>query len=154
MSWDSYIDNLIAQSKDGGGQTHVDKACIIGLDGGARWTSDDHASALKVANLAGCCECIVCYLLSLGTVNLLVLEKPRFILTGVRVGKFGPCCTEAILCVGHLWFGGRILTRYRCKLLATGVKWLATPVAVGSCIPSIPVQLRVVFDRGPVCVVG
>ena len=79
MSWDSYIDNLIAQSKDGGGQTHVDKACIIGLDGGARWTSDDHASALKVANLAGCCECIVCYLLSLGTANLLVFwETPVY----------------------------------------------------------------------------
>ena len=59
MSWDSYIDNLIAQSKDGGGQTHVDKACIIGLDGGAKWTSDDHASALKptpteAANIAKC----------------------------------------------------------------------------------------------------
>jgi profilin len=48
MSWDSYIDNLIAQSKDASGSTHVDKACIIGLDGGAKWTSDGHASAYKV----------------------------------------------------------------------------------------------------------
>jgi len=49
MSWDSYIDNLIAQSKDGGGQAHVDKVCIIGIDGGAQWTSNTHANALKVA---------------------------------------------------------------------------------------------------------
>ena len=48
MSWDSYIDNLIAQSKDAGGSVHVDKACIIGLDGGAKWTSDGHANAYKV----------------------------------------------------------------------------------------------------------
>ena len=61
MSWDSYIDNLIAQSRsrDGGGQTHVDKACIIGLDGGARWNSDDHPGAMKpspweAANIARC----------------------------------------------------------------------------------------------------
>ena len=59
MSWDSYIDNLIAQSKDGGDQTHVDKVCIIGLDGGAQWTSNDHPAALKpcpeeAANIARC----------------------------------------------------------------------------------------------------
>ena len=48
MSWDSYIDNLIAQSKDASGGLHVDKACIIGLDGGAKWTTDGHASAYKV----------------------------------------------------------------------------------------------------------
>lgn len=55
MSWDSYIDNLIAQSKDATGATHVDKACIIGLDGGAKWTSDGHASALKVRVWLGEC---------------------------------------------------------------------------------------------------
>jgi len=61
MSWDSYIDNLVAQSKDGGGQTHVDKACIIGIDGGAQWTSNDHPSALKVANLAVMSVlCVIC----------------------------------------------------------------------------------------------
>ena len=48
MSWDSYIDNLIAQSKDAGGTVHVDKACIIGIDGGAKWTTDGHGSAYKV----------------------------------------------------------------------------------------------------------
>ncbi|XP_038058890.1 profilin-like [Patiria miniata] len=47
-SWDSYIDNLIAQSKDASGTTHVDKACIIGLDGGAQWTTDNHPNALKL----------------------------------------------------------------------------------------------------------
>ena len=47
-SWDSYIDNLIAQSKDASGLAHADKACIIALDGGARWTTDQHPNALKL----------------------------------------------------------------------------------------------------------
>jgi len=34
MSWDSYIDNLMGQTKD-----NCDRVCIIGLDGGAAWTS-------------------------------------------------------------------------------------------------------------------
>ena len=49
MSWDSYIDNLIAQTKDASGTAHCDKACIIGLDGGAGWTSDGHANAFKMS---------------------------------------------------------------------------------------------------------
>lgn len=58
-TWDSYIDNLIAQSKDQSGQAHVDKACIIGLDGGAKWTTDQHPCALKLSpneakNIANC----------------------------------------------------------------------------------------------------
>lgn len=48
MSWDSYLDNLVAQSKDGSGTEHVDKCCIIGLDGGAKWTTDGHAKAFKL----------------------------------------------------------------------------------------------------------
>ena len=51
MSWDSYIDNLIAQTKDASGAAHADKACIIVIDGGAKWTTDGHASALKVQAL-------------------------------------------------------------------------------------------------------
>ena len=39
-SWDSYIDNLIAQSKDSSGHTNADQAVIIGIDGGAKWTTD------------------------------------------------------------------------------------------------------------------
>jgi len=42
MSWDSYIDNLLGHAGD-----HADKACIIGMDG-SKWTTDDHASSLKV----------------------------------------------------------------------------------------------------------
>lgn len=53
MSWDSYIDNLIAQTKDASGSAHADKACIIGLDGGAAWTTAGHAHALKVSSLKG-----------------------------------------------------------------------------------------------------
>ena len=49
MSWDSYLDNLIAQTKDATGATHADKACIIGLDGGGKWTTDAHANALKLS---------------------------------------------------------------------------------------------------------
>ena len=48
MSWDSYIDNLVAQTKDGNGTAHCDRACIIGLDGGAPWTTAGHVNALKV----------------------------------------------------------------------------------------------------------
>ena len=48
MSWDSYIDNLIAQTKDASGKNSADKACIIGMDGGAPWTTAGHANALKV----------------------------------------------------------------------------------------------------------
>ncbi|KAK3105556.1 hypothetical protein FSP39_000364, partial [Pinctada imbricata] len=47
-SWNSYIDNLIAQSKDVAGNPHCDKAIIIGLDGGAPWTTNDHDHALKL----------------------------------------------------------------------------------------------------------
>jgi len=47
MSWDSYLDNLVAQSKDASGETHVDKACIIGQDG-SKWTTDGHGNALKL----------------------------------------------------------------------------------------------------------
>ena len=36
MSWDSYIDNLCAQS-----QYHVDQAAIFGINGG-KWTTDNH----------------------------------------------------------------------------------------------------------------
>lgn len=59
MSWDPYLDNLLAQSRDQTGSTHADKACIIGLDGGAKWTSDGHANALRLTpeearNIADC----------------------------------------------------------------------------------------------------
>ncbi|NP_999760.1 profilin [Strongylocentrotus purpuratus] len=61
MSWDSYVDNLIAQSKDASGTTHCDKACIIGKDGSA-WTTmptSDTSNNLKLtpeemANIAKC----------------------------------------------------------------------------------------------------
>ena len=49
MSWDSYLDNLVAQTKDATGATHADKACIIGLDGGGKWTTDGHANAFKLS---------------------------------------------------------------------------------------------------------
>ena len=48
MSWDSYIDNLVAQSKDQAGQVHADQACIIGVDG-SKWTTDGHGNALKIS---------------------------------------------------------------------------------------------------------
>lgn len=48
MSWDSYIENLIAQSTDSYGNVHADIACIIGLDG-SKWTTDDHPNAIKLS---------------------------------------------------------------------------------------------------------
>ena len=48
MSWDSYLDNLVAQSKDATGATHIDRCCIIGMDGGAKWTTDAHPQAFKL----------------------------------------------------------------------------------------------------------
>jgi len=53
MSWDSYIDNLLAQTKDASGTAHADSACIIGLDGGAAWTTAGHANALKLQGSEG-----------------------------------------------------------------------------------------------------
>ena len=47
MSWDSYIDNVIAHSKLGE-VTQIDKAAIIGQNG-ALWTSHAHANALKLS---------------------------------------------------------------------------------------------------------
>ena len=34
MSWNSYIDSVIAYSRDASGNAHVDKVCIIGMKGG------------------------------------------------------------------------------------------------------------------------
>ncbi|XP_041475073.1 profilin-like [Lytechinus variegatus] len=53
MSWDSYIDNLVAQTKDSSGTAHCDKACIIGIDGGAAWTTAGHANALQLQGSEG-----------------------------------------------------------------------------------------------------
>lgn len=45
MSWDPYIDNLQQQC----GAANCDKACIIGIDGGAAWTgSGGNANALRI----------------------------------------------------------------------------------------------------------
>jgi len=47
MSWDSYIDNVIAHSNLSG-TNQIDKAAIIGQNG-SLWTSHTHASALKLS---------------------------------------------------------------------------------------------------------
>lgn len=52
MSWDSYIDNLISQTKDAYGVASCDKACIIGLDG-SPWTSASHPNALRLQGTEG-----------------------------------------------------------------------------------------------------
>jgi len=43
MSWDGYIDSTL-----GGCKGAADTACIIGLEGGAAWTTNQHASALNL----------------------------------------------------------------------------------------------------------
>ncbi len=52
MSWDSYIDNLIGQSRDASGQPACDRACIIGLDG-SPWTSGAHPSSWELTQAEG-----------------------------------------------------------------------------------------------------
>ena len=47
-SWDPFIDSLIAHSKGSDGTTHIDRACIIGLEQGNLWTSPRAPTALKV----------------------------------------------------------------------------------------------------------
>ena len=46
MSWDSYIDTMVAYSQKGEG-FHLDTGCIIGTNG-AKWTTDGHPKALKI----------------------------------------------------------------------------------------------------------
>jgi len=53
MSWDSYLDNLCAQSNDSTGKAHCGKAAIISLDGGASWTSPDHPHGIKISAAEG-----------------------------------------------------------------------------------------------------
>ena len=59
MSWDDYINNLIAQTKDANGVAHCDRACIIGLNDGGCWTTMGHPNALQICgseaqNIAKC----------------------------------------------------------------------------------------------------
>lgn len=51
--WDSYLDNMIQQSKDSTGKSHCDKAAIISLDGGASWTSPNHPSGIQITPAEG-----------------------------------------------------------------------------------------------------
>ncbi|VDH96676.1 Hypothetical predicted protein [Mytilus galloprovincialis] len=58
-SWDEYIDDLIARSNLGCGNSHIDKACIISIENGERWNTDSHSKALKLSqaeatNIAKC----------------------------------------------------------------------------------------------------
>lgn len=53
MSWDSYLDNLCAQSNDSTGKPHCDKAAIISLDGGASWTSPNHPHGIQLTPAEG-----------------------------------------------------------------------------------------------------
>lgn len=48
MSWNDYIDNLIAQSKGCSGKANIDKACIIGLENGNTWTTQETPHVLRL----------------------------------------------------------------------------------------------------------
>lgn len=48
MSWNDYIDNLIAQSKGSSGEANIDKACIIGLERGNMWTTQENPHVLRL----------------------------------------------------------------------------------------------------------
>jgi len=45
MSWNGYIDSVIGHSLGA-----CDSACLIGLEGGAKWTTDDHPTALQISD--------------------------------------------------------------------------------------------------------
>ena len=49
MSWDSYLDNLCAQAKSVDGTEHIDKCCIIGLECGKAWSTNEHPKALELS---------------------------------------------------------------------------------------------------------
>ncbi len=66
MSWDSYIDNLLAQSKDTSGNAHADRACIIGLDGSSPWTTDSHARVWNEPSYIAVLYCVWNPYLSIG----------------------------------------------------------------------------------------
>ncbi|MEZ2321158.1 MAG: profilin [Microcoleus sp.] len=53
MSWDSYLDNLVAQSNDSTGKTHCGKAAIISLEGGASWTTPNHPHGIQLTPAEG-----------------------------------------------------------------------------------------------------
>ncbi|MBE8994031.1 profilin [Microcystis aeruginosa] len=53
MYYDSYIDNLCAQSNDSTGKAHCDKAAIISLDGGAALTSPNHPHGIQLSPSEG-----------------------------------------------------------------------------------------------------
>ena len=97
MSWDSYLDNLVAQSKDATGATHIDKCCIIGLDGGAKWTTDAHPLAFKLdpnecANIAKCFKAkdfsvfMSSGVVAEGTMYLFLREEDNKIVYGKKKG--------------------------------------------------------------------
>ena len=48
MSRNDYIDNLIAQSKGSSGEANIDKACIIGLEKGNMWTTQENPHVLRL----------------------------------------------------------------------------------------------------------
>ena len=47
-SWDSYLENLVAQSTDSNGIPHCDKAAIVSLDGGSFWNSRNAPNSLQI----------------------------------------------------------------------------------------------------------
>ena len=120
MSWDSYLDNLIAQSKDATGATHIDKCCIIGLDGGGKWTTDAHASAFKIvptegASIAKCFKTkdftafMTNGIMAEGTTYLFLREEDKKVAYGKKKGS-GAITIQAsktALVIAHCPEGGQ-----------------------------------------------
>jgi len=53
MSWDSYIDNILAQSKSADGGDNADQAGIFSLDGGSPWTTAHGALGVVLSTAEG-----------------------------------------------------------------------------------------------------
>lgn len=120
MSWDSYLDNLIAQTKDASGTAHADKACIIGVDGGAKWTSDGHASAFKL-DTSECTKIASCFknkdfspfmssgIFAEGTkYQFLRVEDDKLVLGKKKEqGAISLQCSKTAIVIGHCPEGGQ-----------------------------------------------
>jgi len=53
MSWDSYIDNILARSKSADGTDNADQAGIFSLDGGSPWTTAHGALGVVLSTAEG-----------------------------------------------------------------------------------------------------
>ena len=120
MSWDSYLDNLCAQAKGTDGSSHIDKCCIIGLDGGAPWTTNTHPNALALsadesANIARAFKSkdftpfMANGFTAAGTKYQFLREEDKKLVLGKKKehGAMTMQCSKTAIVIGHCPEGGQ-----------------------------------------------